>query len=137
MTNDEIRLAWNGGLDFTAQCADFETRIDGDLRKAPSPVNLLIESVAACAAIDVVLILQKGRQNIAGLAVTARATRADTAPRFVKGLHFDFTVSGTVDAAKARRAVGLSFEKYCSVYHSLREDIELEWTVAVESEPAS
>lgn len=132
MSTDQIRLEWNGDLKFTGERAGFETAIDGDQDVAPSPVGLLIESVAACAAIDVVLILQKGREDLEGLSVTADATRAENPPRYVTRLEFEFRVRGDVDEAKARRAVMLSFEKYCSVYHSLRKDIELEWNLIME-----
>ena len=137
MSLDETQVRWDGGLEFTAEHAGFQTRIDGDQGVAPSPVRLLVESVAACAAIDVVLILQKGRQKLTGLSVTTRSRRADTQPRYVKGLQFEFHVFGDVDEAKARRAVMLSFEKYCSVYHSLRKDMELEWALTLNGEPAS
>lgn len=136
MDTDGIQVRWDGGLKFSADRADHETRIDGDEGIAPSPVALMVESVAACAAIDVVVILQKGRQELTGLSVRARARRADAPPRYVKGLRFDFHVSGKVDEAKARRAVMLSFERYCSVYHSLRKDMELEWTLTLNGEPA-
>lgn len=136
MNRDGIRVRWDGGLKFSADRADHETRIDGDEATAPSPVALMVESVAACAAIDVVFILQKGRQELTGLSVRARARRAEAPPRYVKGLQFDFHVSGKVDEARARRAVMLSFERYCSVYHSLRQDIELEWNLTLNGEPA-
>ncbi|WP_419950929.1 OsmC family protein [Candidatus Palauibacter sp.] len=135
-TREETRLRWDGGLEFTAERAGFETRIDGDQRVAPSPVALLVEAVAACAAIDVVHILRKGRQPLTGLSVTTRFRRAETAPRYVRGLTFEFRLAGQVDEAKARRAVMLSFEKYCSVYHSLRKDMELEWSLTLNGEPA-
>ncbi len=136
MTADEIQLEWTGDLKFTARRDGFDTPIDGDQETAPSPVGLLIESVAACAAIDVVIILKKGREDLTGLSVTARATRAETPPRYVKRLQFEFRAFGEVDEAKARRAVMLSFEKYCSVYHSLRKDIELEWSLILNGAPA-
>ena len=128
---DEIRLDWSEDLKFTARRAGMETSIDGDQETAPSPVTLLLESVAACAAIDIVMILEKGRQDLRAMSVTVRATRAESPPRYVKRLHFAFEISGDVDEAKARRAVMLSFEKYCSVYHSLRKDIELEWEISL------
>ena len=131
MTDDEIQLEWTGDLQFTAERAGFATSIDGDEKTAPSPVGLLIEAIAACAAIDVVLILKKGRQDLTGLSVSARATRAETPPRYVERLRFEFRLLGDVEEAKARRAVMLSFEKYCSVYHSLRKDIELEWSATL------
>ena len=130
--DNSIELRWTGDLAFEAERAGFRTSIDGDQNGGPSPVGLLIESVAACAAIDVVLILRKGRQDLRGLAVTATAERADSQPRYVTRLAFEFRVAGEVGPAKARRAVQLSFEKYCSVYHSLRPDIELEWSVEMD-----
>lgn len=135
-TPDETQLRWDGDLRFTAERAGFETRIDGDQRVAPSPVAVLVEAVAACAAIDVVHILAKGRQQLTGLSVTTRFRRADSQPRYVRGLKFQFRLSGDVDEAKARRAVMLSFEKYCSVYHSLRQDMDLEWSLTVNGAPA-
>ncbi len=136
MNRDGIQVRWDGGLKFNADRSGHDTRIDGDEGVAPSPVALMVESVAACAAIDVVVILRKGRQELTGLSVRARARRADTAPRYVKGLQFDFHLTGRVDEAKARRAVMLSFERYCSVYHSLRKDMELEWTLSLNGKPA-
>ncbi|MCG8468196.1 MAG: OsmC family protein [Gemmatimonadetes bacterium] len=129
---DEIRIEWSEGLAFTGYRDGHETSIDGDSETGPSPVALLMESVAACAAIDVVVILEKGRQPFTGLAVTTRAERAESPPRYVRRLQFDFTIEGDVEEAKARRAVMLSFEKYCSVFHSLRKDIELEWSMRLE-----
>jgi len=131
---DEIRLDWSEALKFTAHRAGFDTSIDGDQEIAPSPVGLLLEAVAACAAIDVVIILNKGRQDLRALSVTARATRAESPPRYIKQLEFAFEIEGDVEEEKARRAVELSFEKYCSVYHSLRRDIELEWSVSLKDE---
>ena len=94
---------------------------------------MLLESIAACSASDVVEILRKGRQDLRGLEVRARGRRRDEYPRYFTRLEFDFVVSGDVDPEKAERAVALSFEKYCSVFHTLRKDIELEWSVSVEA----
>ncbi len=124
---DEIYLEWNGDLKFTAERAGFQTSIDGNEETGPSPVGLLMESVAACAAIDVVVILKKGKEELESLTVETRALRAKDSPQFIKRLQFTFHLSGSVDEAKARRALQLSFEKYCSVYYSLRRDIVLEW----------
>ena len=137
MSTDGIQLRWDGGLKFTADRADHETRIDGDEGIAPSPVSLLVESVAACAAIDVVLILRKGRQELTDLSVRARARRAEAVPSYVMGLQFEFHLWGQVDEARARQAIMLSFERYCSVYHSLRRDMELEWNLTLNGEPAA
>lgn len=128
---EEVRLVWEGEERFTATRAGFETPIDGRQETGPSPVGLLMEAIAACAAIDVVLILEKGRQDLRALEVATHAERRDEPPRYLTRLRFDFELSGDVEEPKARRAVMLSFEKYCSVFHSLRRDIDLEWNVTV------
>ena len=128
---EEIKLEWNGGQRFTGLRLGFETPIDGQQRAGPNPVALLIEAIAACTAIDVVLILEKGRQDIRAFSVVARGTRQDEVPRYLTRLAFEFELEGDIEEAKARRAVMLSFEKYCSVFNSLRKDIELEWSVAI------
>ncbi|MGH7541133.1 MAG: OsmC family protein, partial [Gemmatimonadota bacterium] len=92
---------------------------------------LLVASLAACSAADVVDILRKGRQDVRGLEVGTRAERRVDPPRRLTRVAMEFRVYGDVDPKKAERAAALSFEKYCSVYHSLRDDIALDWTVSV------
>src|SRR5687767_12000505 len=56
-----IIVAWTGGAEFDASREEGGPRvhIDGDAKQAPSPVDLLLASIATCAATDVVTILQK------------------------------------------------------------------------------
>jgi putative redox protein len=100
-------------------------------------MNLLLEAVAGCLAIDTIDILQKGRQEPTGLRVTARGERRSEPPRRFTSLELEFEIDGDVDPKKAERAVQLSFDTYCSVYHTLREDIELDWSVRIVRDPSS
>ena len=128
---NEIALQWIDDLRFEGRAGSRKTAIDGDGEAGPSPVNLLLESIAACAAADVVDILRKGRQGLEALRVEVRADRRPDPPRYVKRLAMHFALEGDVLPARARRAVDLSLEKYCSVFHSLRMDISLDVLVAV------
>ncbi len=124
---DEISVEWVGqGLEFIGHRGPHETKIDGHAQNGPNPVALLLESTAACMAIDVVDILGKGRQRLEGLRLKVLAERMDEPPRYVRSMRFEFEISGEVEEAKAERAVQLSFDKYCSVFHSLRTDIDVE-----------
>ncbi|HYT03997.1 MAG TPA: OsmC family protein [Gemmatimonadales bacterium] len=106
--------------------------VDGDSAAATSPVELLLLAAATCSASDVVLILQKQRVTLRSLDVAVRGTRREEQPRRYTALHFVFTVSGDgVDEAKARRAVDLSLEKYCSVVASLAPDIPITYDLAI------
>lgn len=132
MTNNQISLEWVEELRFEGRADGSVVAIDGDGVKGISPVNLLLHAVAACAAADVVDILKKARQELRSMTVEAKGDRRDEAPRYVKRLHLLFRMAGDVDPAKAQRAVDLSLEKYCSVFHSLRMDLAVDTEIEIE-----
>ena len=97
----------------------------------PSPVQALGFALAGCMATDVAHILAKGR----GLRAHLIADRSQEDPhRFVR-VTLHITVEGDVPADTVERAIALSREKYCSVWHSMRNDIA--FTVTREQAPAS
>jgi putative redox protein len=54
--------------------------------------------------------------------------RAPDHPKRYLNLQFIWTIAGEgLDEAKARRAIDLSIEKYCSVLHSLNPDIPVSY----------
>jgi len=106
--------------------------VDGDSQAATSPVQLLLLAAATCSAADIVLILQKQRVRLAALDVSVRGTRRETDPKRYTAIAFHFAVRGEgADEAKARRAIDLSLEKYCSVVASLAPDISISYDVTV------
>jgi putative redox protein len=106
--------------------------VDGDSAVAVSPVELLLVAAATCSAADVVSILEKQRVRLRSLEVGLRGTRRDEYPRRYTALHFVFSLSGDgADDVKARRAIDLSLEKYCSVVASLAPDIRVTYDVAL------
>lgn len=78
------------------------------------PMELLLAGLASCTSIDVILILQKQKQVIDDYAVTVEGTRADATPAVFTDIHLHFVFKGQIDPNKARRAIDLSLEKYCS-----------------------
>ena len=126
-----VTLEWKGEFRFDATADQVRTPIDGDGQAGPTPVNLLLESVGACAAIDVVDILQKGRQEIRGMHVEVGADRRKEIPRAVTRLCIKFRIEGDIPEPRVRRAVDLSLEKYCSVFHSLRMDVAVDTEIEV------
>ena len=132
----ELRLETveGSGLRFRVRAGSgTETVTDsGPGMTAPTPVELLLVAAATCSAADVVVILKKQRVRLAGLEVAVRGTRRETEPRRYTAIAFHFTVRGEgADEAKARRAVALSIEKYCSVVASLAPDISITYDVTV------
>lgn len=102
--------------------------IDGKSVKGPGPMDALLLAVAGCMAVDVQVILERSRVPLTGLEVAVEGTRAPTHPKRYTGLHLAYFLEGPQqkDQAKVERAVDLSREKFCSVLHSLRPDIDLE-----------
>jgi len=129
----EITLRWREALEFAATAPGRPAVVvDANDTVAISPVELLLVAAASCTASDVVLILQKQRVALRLLEVHVRGTRREEQPRRFTALHFVFTVAGDgADEAKARRAVDLSLEKYCSVVASLAPDIRISYDVAL------
>lgn len=127
-----VTLDWTGeDLGFLGKRNGHVTPIDGHGMKGPNPVALLLESIAGCMASDIVDIVRKGRQDLRGLTIGIEADRMEEPPRYIHAIRFVIRVTGDVEEAKARRAVELSFQTYCSVWHSLRDDLALEWDLVL------
>lgn len=120
-------LRWKGeGLVFEGGAPDRPwTTVDGNSRQGTSPVTLLLVSLASCTAADVVDIARKMRVPIEELTIDIDAERADDHPRRLTRVHLGYRIRGGVagDEEKLQRAMDLSHEKYCSVLHSLANDI--------------
>jgi putative redox protein len=125
-------LVWNGDLRFRAASAAVEMTLDGASTAGPSPVQALAFSLAGCMAMDVVDILRRGRHAVTTFSVSFVGKRADSHPHRFLAIELHFLVHGDVPAGAVERAVTLSREKYCSVWHSMREDIELATTFEVQ-----
>ena len=116
-------LVWSDRLRFGATSGPSAIVVDGDGAAGPSPMQLAAFALAGCMAADVVAILQKGRHALTGLRVSFKGDRAADPPRRFLRITIHFHVSGAVPAEAVERAVALSHEKYCSVWHSMRQDI--------------
>ena len=126
-------LIWSRDLQFGATSGSQAFVVDGDSAAGPSPVQLLVVSLAACMSIDVVDILRRGRHPLTAFRSTLTGERAVEHPRRLLGVSINFQVQGAVPEAAVVRAIALSRDKYCSVWHSLREDITL--TTAFDIDP--
>jgi putative redox protein len=118
-----VEMEWDGDLRFRGRAGERELALDGDSRVAVSPVEALVLALAGCMASDLVHILVKGRTPPSTLTARLVAERAPAEPRRVVKVDLRFSVRGSVPAERIERAIALSREKYCSVWHSLRPDI--------------
>ena len=126
-------LTWKQGLVFEATSASQSMIVDGDSREGPSPVQALAFALAGCMSADLAAILTKGRQPFRAIRAHLVADRSQENPHRFLRIKLDFIVEGDVAADAVARAIALSHEKYCSVWHSMRQDIE--FTTAYDIRP--
>ena len=91
-------------------------------------MDALLLSLAGCMGIDVLMILEKGRVPVTAMEVEVTGERPDTPPRRFLSLVLEYRIEGPGPEHEARleRAVALSRDKYCSVFHTLRPDLDVE-----------
>jgi len=102
--------------------------------QGPSPMEAVLMALCGCTSVDVVSILQKKRQNITGLRVSAAAEQAPSPPRIFTRIHLTYAVSGESLSRKAvEDAVNLSKTKYCSVSLMLEKAAEIDYEITYPS----
>jgi putative redox protein len=136
----ECQVSWlgNGGMAFSAKTGSgHQVTMDGPpeaggKNSASRPMELILAGTGGCAAFDVVLILQKARQEISACDVQLTAERAETEPKVFTKINLHFTVNGkNLDLSKVERAVKLSHEKYCSATTMLAKTAEITYSIDV------
>jgi putative redox protein len=130
-------MEWDGGLRFAARAGGSTLALDGDGANAFSPVQALLASLAGCMSADVVHILSRGRVPLEHLSVELEALRAEDDPRRLVAVTLRFSAVGEVPHDRIERAVALSRERYCSVWHSLRPDIDFRTSFEVTHAPVA
>jgi putative redox protein len=126
-------LTWQEGLRFTGgEPGGAVITLDGDNAAGPGPMLTLLLAAAACTGSDVVAILEKMRVGLRELRIEVSGTRREEEPRRYVAIHLDYRLGGEdIDPGKARRAIDLSLEKYCSVIHSLAPDIAVTYALSL------
>jgi putative redox protein len=98
------------------------------------PMELLLMGLGGCTAIDVILILQKQRQQIQDLKISLTGERVKiegTEMTPFRTINIHFTLEGELDANKVKRAIVLSMEKYCSATAQFQESAKITHTATV------
>ena len=118
-----VDLTWTGDLVLSGTSGEASMTLDSAGAAGPSPVQALAFALAGCMTMDVAYILTKGRQPFRALRSHLVADRAPEDPHRIVRMHLQVSVEGEVPADAVARAIALSYEKYCSVWHSMRQDI--------------
>ena len=100
---------------------------DRESNKAPGAMEMVLMALGACTATDMVVILEKKRQNLRSLEVLCSGDRATEPPTVWVRLEVVFRLRGSLDEDAVKHAMRLTKEKYCSVAAMLRKTAEFSW----------
>jgi putative redox protein len=123
---------WKQGRVFAGRSASGHAiTIDGtrEHTSGPSPMEMVLTALCACTAVDVVSILEKKREPLTGLTVSATAEQPDEAPRVFTRIHLNYRVHGKVAKKAGEDAVALSKTKYCSVSLMLEKAVKIDYSI--------
>lgn len=127
---------WTDGERFASEGSSGHTVVfDADriTNRAPGPMEMVLRSLCACSATDLVIVLRKKRQNFTGIRVSAEGERAPEPPQVYTKIHLRYEVTGHgVQREAVQRAVELSQEKYCSVFAMLRHTAATSYEIVLQ-----
>jgi putative redox protein len=134
----ECKVSWHDGMSFIAETGSGHlVAMDGapeagGRNLGPRPMEMLLVGAGGCTSFDVVMILQRGRQEITDCQVQLKAERATTDPKVFTKIHMHFVVTGrNLKPEAVERAIKLSAEKYCSASIMLGATAEMthDWEI--------
>jgi putative redox protein len=125
MSDVALELEWLGDNRLRGRSGGIEIVMDSPPEAGASPVETLAFALAGCMAMDVLVVVRRGRFALEALSARLVAERATVDPRRILKVDLRFTLTGNVPDDRVERAIQLSRDKYCSVWHSMRPDIEL------------
>ena len=110
---------------------DNKSKNEGSV-KGISPMELLLMGLAGCSSIDVVAILKKQKINPKSIKMEVKGERTPGAiPALFHTINVDVILEGDFLPEKAKRAVDLSFEKYCSVSKTLESTAKINYSIVL------
>ena len=128
----DVRIKWVDGMMFLGESESGHAVVldgppeIGGKNMGIRPMEMLLIGMGGCTSIDVMQILQKGRQNITDCVAEITAERVDTIPKVFSKIHVHFVITGKdLKEAVVARAIKLSAEKYCSASIMLEKAVEI------------
>ncbi|MBC8043921.1 MAG: OsmC family protein [Rhizobacter sp.] len=128
------------GLNDQGFATRFDSSLDhGGSGTAPTPMEVLLQSLAACSAVDVISIVKKKRRQIDHLSIEIAGDRAETHPRVFTRISLRYVLtSPDAELTDLESAVYLSMQTYCSVSAMIKKSgCDVTWTSEIVRSPAS
>jgi putative redox protein len=126
-----VHLTWTGDLTFQGRAGEVGLVLDSHAKAGVSPMQTLAFALAGCMGMDLVHILTKARTPFTAVQATLSGRRPIEPPSRFLAITLHFEIEGEPTEAQVQRAIDLSREKYCSVWNSMRQDIDFRVTFAI------
>ncbi len=125
----------NDAIQFRGTNGDYDVTIasSGD-QEGISPMEMTALSVVGCSSIDILMILDKQKQEIDDFHAEIDGERAEEPPRVFTDLDLHYAFEGDVSPEKVRRAIDLSLDKYCSVSNMVDQTATITYSFSVNGE---
>ena len=135
----EANVKWNSKLSFTGNVRGHETQMDttlanGSLNRGPNPKELMLNSISACAGMDIAYVLEKEKQNLLTLDINTKAEMTKTTPAYFANIKIIFKLSGTLEKDSVIKACVDSMTKYCGVSFMLSKVCPITYDVQLNGE---
>ena len=128
----KVAVNWSGGMAFEGHSdSDHKVMMDageavGGMNRGARPMEMLLLGLGGCTSIDVMLMLNKSKQDVTDCRVEIEAERDDDIPAVFTKIHVHFVVSGrNIKSNRVERAIKLSADKYCSASVMLGKTAEI------------
>ena len=121
MANDmTVRATLETGMRFDVETGSGHHIIldaaehNGGQNSGPQPMEMLLVALAGCSGMDILTILRKKRQDIAGYELRIHGTRAGEHPKVYLDITLEHVFSGhNIRPEAVERAIELTEERYC------------------------
>jgi putative redox protein len=128
----KARIKWLDHMSFVGESGSGHSIVmdaspdDGGRNLGVRPMETVLLGLGGCTAIDVMMILQKARQQVEDCILEISAERAAEVPKVFTKIHLHYRVKGRdLSAKQVERAINLSAEKYCSVTKMLEKTAQI------------
>ncbi len=127
----EVSVEYKGDKAFKANTLKSSFILDC---KEITPVEYFATGIIGCTGIDLVMMAEKDGFEVRNYSVKAEIERSTSVPMKFVSMHIIYDFEGDFDASKAKRYIGASLESYCTTVNSIRDSVQVRYTVIQNAE---
>lgn len=140
----KAELAWKDGLTFESTIREHRITLDtseknGGKNRGPSPKEILLSSIMACAGMDVISWLKKRKIEVGSFTMSSQAETTETYPKIFRQVDLIFTLElpkfeRETQLDHAIESVVMSMTKYCGVSAMVAPTSPIFYTIVINGE---